>query len=98
MDYRDRLIIKPGHKLRLKDIDPAFKGHHENHESALQELEHYRQKLGQMQALMGRCARFSNTGSMNFDVLNVVSGTASGVFSRDASLFVSSRVCIMHAR
>ena len=33
-----------------------------------------------------------------FDVLNVVSGTASGVFRRDASVFVSSRVCIMHAR
>jgi hypothetical protein len=32
------------------------------------------------------------------DVLNVVSGTASGVFSRDASVFVSSRVCIMHTR
>ena len=32
-----------------------------------------------------------------FDVLNVVSGTASGVFSRDASVFGASRVCIMHA-
>jgi PPK2 family polyphosphate:nucleotide phosphotransferase len=52
VDYRDKLIVKPGHKLRLKDIDPAFKGHHETHESALQELEHYRQKLGQMQALL----------------------------------------------
>jgi hypothetical protein len=29
-----------------------------------------------------------------FDVLNVVSG----VFSRDASVFVFSRVCLMHAR
>jgi len=27
-----------------------------------------------------------------FDVLNVVSGQARGVFSRDASVFVSSRV------
>jgi hypothetical protein len=33
-----------------------------------------------------------------FDVLNVVSGPASGVFSKDALVFVSSRVCIMHAR
>jgi hypothetical protein len=33
-----------------------------------------------------------------FDVLNVVSGPWSGVFSRDASVFVSSGVCIMHAR
>jgi polyphosphate kinase 2 (PPK2 family) len=52
VDYRDKLIVEPGHKLRLKDIDPAFKGHHETHESAVQELEHYRQKLGQMQALL----------------------------------------------
>jgi hypothetical protein len=33
-----------------------------------------------------------------FGVLNVVSDPASGVFSRDDSVFVSSRVCIMHAR
>jgi fermentation-respiration switch protein FrsA (DUF1100 family) len=29
--------------------------------------------------------------------LSVASGTASGVFRRDASVFVSSRVCMMHA-
>jgi hypothetical protein len=33
-----------------------------------------------------------------FEVLDVVSGTASGVFSTDALVFVSSRVCIVHAR
>ena len=32
-----------------------------------------------------------------FEVLNVVRGTASGVFSRDASVFAASRVRIMHA-
>jgi PPK2 family polyphosphate:nucleotide phosphotransferase len=52
MDYRAKLVVKPGHKLLLKDVDPAFKGHHESHESAAQELELYRQKLGQMQALL----------------------------------------------
>jgi hypothetical protein len=31
-------------------------------------------------------------------VLDVVSGTTSDVFSRDASVFVSSRACIMHRR
>jgi hypothetical protein len=29
-----------------------------------------------------------------FDALNVASGTASGVFGRDASVFVSSRVSL----
>ncbi|MGH6822493.1 MAG: polyphosphate kinase 2 family protein [Methylocella sp.] len=52
MDYRKMLIVNPGQKLRLKDIDPAFKGRHETHESAAQELEKYRQKLAQLQALM----------------------------------------------
>jgi hypothetical protein len=33
-----------------------------------------------------------------FDVLNFVTGTASGVFSRDALVFVSSWVCILRAR
>jgi hypothetical protein len=33
-----------------------------------------------------------------FDVLNVVSGTASGVFRGDASVFVFSRVCVLRAR
>ncbi|MGI8568819.1 MAG: polyphosphate kinase 2 family protein [Methylocella sp.] len=52
MNYRKKLIVKPGQKLRLKDIDPAFKGRHETHEPAAQELERYREKLGQLQALL----------------------------------------------
>jgi PPK2 family polyphosphate:nucleotide phosphotransferase len=52
MDYRKQMIVNPGQKLRLKDVDPAFKGHQETHEAAAQELERYRQKLGQMQALL----------------------------------------------
>ena len=52
MDYRKQFIVDPGHRLCLKDIDPAYKGHHETHETAEAELEHYRQKLGQMQSLL----------------------------------------------
>lgn len=52
MDYRKRMNVNPGQKLRLKNVDPAFKGRHETHESAAQELERYRQKLGQLQALL----------------------------------------------
>jgi PPK2 family polyphosphate:nucleotide phosphotransferase len=51
-DYRNKLIVNPGNKLRLKDVDPAFKGHHETKEAAAPELERYRQKLSQMQALL----------------------------------------------
>src|SRR5580693_5587592 len=52
MDYRKQMIVKPGQKLRLKDVDPAFKGRHETREAAAPELERYRQKLGQLQALL----------------------------------------------
>ncbi len=52
MDYRKQMFVNPGQKLRLKDVDPAFKGGHETHELAAQELERYQQKLGQLQALL----------------------------------------------
>jgi len=52
VDYRSRLIVKPGEKLLLKDADPAFKGHHETQEAAAPELEQYRQKLFRLQGLL----------------------------------------------
>jgi PPK2 family polyphosphate:nucleotide phosphotransferase len=52
VDYRNQLIVKPSQKLSLKDVDPGFKGHNATHESAAQDLERYRQKLGQMQSLL----------------------------------------------
>jgi PPK2 family polyphosphate:nucleotide phosphotransferase len=52
MDYRKQMIVKPGQKLGLKDVDPSFKDRHETHGSAAEELERYRQKLGQLQALL----------------------------------------------
>jgi PPK2 family polyphosphate:nucleotide phosphotransferase len=52
MDYRKQFVVDPGQKLRLSHVDPAFKGHHESHQTAVPELERYNQKLGQMQALL----------------------------------------------
>jgi PPK2 family polyphosphate:nucleotide phosphotransferase len=52
MDYRKQFLVEPGQKLHLKQLDPAFKGHHETHETAAPELEHYRQKLAHQQSLM----------------------------------------------
>ncbi|MGH6847006.1 MAG: polyphosphate kinase 2 family protein [Methylocella sp.] len=52
MDYRKQMIVKPGQKPGLKDIDPAFKGSRETHKSAAPELERYRQMLGQLQGLL----------------------------------------------
>ncbi|MEX3007300.1 polyphosphate kinase 2 family protein [Hoeflea sp. TYP-13] len=39
MDYRERLIVKPGTHVKLADIDPGFHGRHESHEKAVPDLE-----------------------------------------------------------
>ncbi|HXW72292.1 MAG TPA: PPK2 family polyphosphate kinase [Methylocella sp.] len=52
MDFRNKFIVKPDGKLRLKEIDPAFKGQHESRETAAPELEKYRQQLLELQALL----------------------------------------------
>src|SRR5664279_161924 len=52
VDYRDKLIVKPGHKLRLKDVDPAFTGQHETPDEAAPELGRYQQRLTQLQGLL----------------------------------------------
>lgn len=50
--YTERFRVRPGHKVRLKDIDPAFKGHHDGHKQALEEIERDREKLRALQALL----------------------------------------------
>src|ERR671925_952362 len=52
MDYRNRFVVKPGQKIKLKEFDPDFKAHHQTHEEAARDLERYRKKLSQMQILL----------------------------------------------
>ena len=52
MDYREKFFVDPGKTLKLKDVDPAFKGHHETAEAAAEEIEHYRGKLASRQSLL----------------------------------------------
>jgi len=49
MHYREKLLVNPGRRLRLKDIDPGDKGQHESEQTALPEIEQYRNKLTLMQ-------------------------------------------------
>lgn len=52
MDYRKKFVIKPGHQLRLADIDArATPGQASQTESA-EIVEFYRHKLGEMQTLL----------------------------------------------
>ncbi|HWA80661.1 MAG TPA: polyphosphate kinase 2 family protein [Acetobacteraceae bacterium] len=52
MDFRKEFRVPEGGKLRLRDIDPAFKGRHESAESAKEETELCRGKLAALQTLL----------------------------------------------
>ena len=52
MHFEGMFRVKPGSKLRLNDLDPAYKGEHESSEAAKQETEHCREKLAHQQALL----------------------------------------------
>jgi len=59
MKYVNRFRVKPGSKVKLKDIDPGFVGHHESHKKAVEEIEQDREKLRKLQELLyadGRCS------------------------------------------
>jgi PPK2 family polyphosphate:nucleotide phosphotransferase len=52
MDYRPRFFVDPAHGVRLKTLDPAFKGEHESEDAAKDETERYRRKLAHQQVLL----------------------------------------------
>ncbi|MGO8759934.1 MAG: polyphosphate kinase 2 family protein [Terracidiphilus sp.] len=52
MNYLQRFRVAPGSKLKLKEIDPAFKDGHESHESAAEEVARYQRKLRELQDLL----------------------------------------------
>ena len=52
MSYRKRFTVEPGSKVKLSDIDPDYKGDHEDKTSAQGELQKYTQRLGELQYLM----------------------------------------------
>ena len=52
MDYRKRFVVDPGKALKLKDIDPTFKGDHETAEAAAVDIERCRSKLASLQSLL----------------------------------------------
>ncbi len=52
MNDHERFKVAPGSKVKLKRIDPSFKGGHENHKAAEKEISHYQQKLRELQDLL----------------------------------------------
>jgi len=49
MEYRKQFIVEAGSRVKLDAIDPGFKDRHEHRESAATEIEHYRQRLSDLQ-------------------------------------------------
>ena len=52
MDHQQRFRVNPGARLRLKDVDSAFKGVHGDREGAEQESARYQLKLHDLQAVL----------------------------------------------
>ena len=52
MNYVKRFRVPPGASVKLQDIDPSFKDHHKSHKEAAEEMEHYRQRLRELQELL----------------------------------------------
>jgi PPK2 family polyphosphate:nucleotide phosphotransferase len=52
MDYREHLIVRPGHQVRLKAIDPGYRGQDESHEKAGPEIERYLAEMSALQLLL----------------------------------------------
>src|SRR5437773_6648794 len=51
-NYRKKLVVNPGTKIRLKDFDPGYHGKHESHKSALPEIQENLQKMEELQYRM----------------------------------------------
>ncbi len=52
MSYLGQFKIEPGARVKLAQVDPAFKGRHESHEDAAVEIERYRKRLWELQELL----------------------------------------------
>lgn len=51
MDFRKKLLVRPGKKFRLADIDPDFHGTISSADEAVEQINHYKEKLTAMQRL-----------------------------------------------
>jgi PPK2 family polyphosphate:nucleotide phosphotransferase len=80
MDYLKRFRVRPGAKVKLNDIDPAFKDRHENHKQAAEEIAHYQTRLRELQDLLyaGRrhslliCLQAMDTGGKDGTINHVL--------------------------
>jgi polyphosphate kinase 2 (PPK2 family) len=52
MNYLQRFRVSPEAKVKLKEVDAAFKDSHESDESAKEEIAHFQERLRELQDLL----------------------------------------------
>jgi PPK2 family polyphosphate:nucleotide phosphotransferase len=52
VNYIERFRVKPGTQVKLRDYDPSFKDDKKSHKEASREIEHYRDRLRELQELL----------------------------------------------
>jgi PPK2 family polyphosphate:nucleotide phosphotransferase len=52
MDYRAKLVVEPGKKLRLSEIDPSYTGKHVSRGEALPKIEKHTERMAELQYLL----------------------------------------------
>jgi PPK2 family polyphosphate:nucleotide phosphotransferase len=52
MNYSERFKVLPGTDVKLQGVDPAFTDRHDSRKEAMDEIEHYRIRLREMQELL----------------------------------------------
>jgi PPK2 family polyphosphate:nucleotide phosphotransferase len=77
-----RFVVAPGSRVKLREIDPGFKDHHENHKAAAEEIEYYQKRLCELQELLYAerrhslliCLQAMDTGGKDGIINHVLSG------------------------
>jgi polyphosphate kinase 2 (PPK2 family) len=83
LNYLERFRVRPGTKVRLKEIDPAFKDRHENYKEGAEQIEDYQKRLGALQELLYAesrhwlliCLQAMHTGGKDGTINHVMSAT-----------------------
>ena len=81
MNYRKKFFVDPAEKLRLRKLDPGYRGNHESEETAKEETEHYRAKLTHQQALLYAQRKHSVLVVLQVPDAGGKDGTVNHVFS-----------------
>jgi len=52
MDYRKKLVVEPGQKVRISKIDPSYTGKHTSQETVLPEIQKHLERMAEFQYLL----------------------------------------------